>query len=999
MDRQRSVGTQSGRTHAMRRYWMVVPCVLVVPIVLAAACTAGSTQRPPVPAGATSARADQSITIDGRSVGRRFDGVGGVSAGGSSRLLFDYPEPERSDILDYMFTPSYGAALQILKVEIGGDVNGTVGSEASHMRERGEVNCDRGYEWWLMKEARKRNPAIKLAGLQWGAPGWLDGGIWSPDNVTYHIKWLDCARQHGLKIDYMGGWNESGFNPAWFVMFDRALKAAYPDVQLIASDNAHTSHWNVVPAMLRDPAFNAATDIVGVHGPGGSRTDPDYVQVESDDAARNLGKPLWASELSSLAHDVGAAPLARVFNRSYIDARITGQMIWTPVSAWYPTLPIADTGPIVAEWPWSGYYDVGRSVWSLAHTTQFTEPGWHYLDTGSRRLESGATMVTLASPQGQDYTIVIEAMDVRVATTVAIQLMNLPAQALQLWVTDLASDDRADHFRHAATITPEGGLFRLELAPHHLYTISTKSSAGKGGARPTATVSAQLAVPFREDFEKLAATRLARFFSDVNGAFETAPCGGGRPGMCYRQAVARQPVEWHGPDMPPTTIAGDPRWWGDYRVSSDVLLESPGHVELLAHVDGVGGDEWVSGYHLRIAHDGAWRLYSEDIAGAEVALAAGRVPFGVGRWHNLALHFQGSEVRVLIDGTQTASVRDDRHRVGQIGLRTGRWIRAQFDNVQVTPTGAWPRFVPHAEITATATSAHATNAYGYTYPASAAIDDRPETYWRSEWEPPAPLPQAITLDLGTVRDVRALTYRPRISGHWAARYPGNAISRYVIALSTDGRDFAPVAAGSWRSSVAATRIATLDGEHRARYVRLEAMGHGLDCDASVTAGEINISTTPIADPSPDVPAIPAQFDSLVPRAQMTAVGTGGLAGHEPARAIDGDCATHWEPEPGQRPPRVITLDLGRSYDVSGLAYVPRQDEPLKGAITRYVVHVSSDGQTFTRVVGGDWANTPDRKYATWTPRAARYVRLDATGTAGAAGDPVAAGELHIGHGR
>ncbi len=48
------------------------------------------------------------------------------SAGASSRLLIDYDEPYRSQILDYLFKPNFGAALQILKVEIGGDTWSTV---------------------------------------------------------------------------------------------------------------------------------------------------------------------------------------------------------------------------------------------------------------------------------------------------------------------------------------------------------------------------------------------------------------------------------------------------------------------------------------------------------------------------------------------------------------------------------------------------------------------------------------------------------------------------------------------------------------------------------------------------------------------------------------------------------------------------------------------------------------------------------------------------------
>jgi len=49
--------------------------------------------------------AGQTIVIDGESKGRIFDGVGAISGGGgNSRLLIDYPEPYRSQILDYLFS-------------------------------------------------------------------------------------------------------------------------------------------------------------------------------------------------------------------------------------------------------------------------------------------------------------------------------------------------------------------------------------------------------------------------------------------------------------------------------------------------------------------------------------------------------------------------------------------------------------------------------------------------------------------------------------------------------------------------------------------------------------------------------------------------------------------------------------------------------------------------------------------------------------------------------
>src|SRR3954452_22660965 len=114
-------------------------------------------------AGPITAEAATTITVDGTHSGRTFDGIGAISGGGgNSRLLIDYPEPQRSDILDYLFKPGYGAGMQIMKVEIGGDTTSTPGAEPSHEPTRGSVNCDRGYEWWLMGQAKARNPNIKL---------------------------------------------------------------------------------------------------------------------------------------------------------------------------------------------------------------------------------------------------------------------------------------------------------------------------------------------------------------------------------------------------------------------------------------------------------------------------------------------------------------------------------------------------------------------------------------------------------------------------------------------------------------------------------------------------------------------------------------------------------------------------------------------------------------------------------------------------------------------
>ena len=51
----------------------------------------------------------QLIKVNLEIKGRTFEGIGALSAGASTRLLKDYKEPYRSQILDFLFKPKFGA--------------------------------------------------------------------------------------------------------------------------------------------------------------------------------------------------------------------------------------------------------------------------------------------------------------------------------------------------------------------------------------------------------------------------------------------------------------------------------------------------------------------------------------------------------------------------------------------------------------------------------------------------------------------------------------------------------------------------------------------------------------------------------------------------------------------------------------------------------------------------------------------------------------------------
>ena len=129
-------------------------------------------------------------------------------------MLIDYPEPQRSQVLDFLFKPQFGASLQHLKVEIGGDAQISCGAEASGQRTANATpDWAVGYEGWLMAEAKKRNPDIPLLGLVYAWPSWVNPSGSSPfespateaNAAAYMTGWVRGMRDtYNVSIDWVG---------------------------------------------------------------------------------------------------------------------------------------------------------------------------------------------------------------------------------------------------------------------------------------------------------------------------------------------------------------------------------------------------------------------------------------------------------------------------------------------------------------------------------------------------------------------------------------------------------------------------------------------------------------------------------------------------------------------------------------------------------------------------------------------------------------------------
>jgi O-glycosyl hydrolase len=674
----------SCRGGAVRRVVTALPARRRGALVLAGVVLTATAAAVVAPAPAQAATA---ITINGASGGRVFDGVGAISGGGgNSRLLIDYPEPQRGQILDYLFKPGYGAAVQILKIEIGGDTNSTSGAEPSHEHTRGAVNCTRGYEWWLAAQAKTRNPGIKLYGLAWGAPGWIGGGnFWSTDMINYLFDWLGCAASHGLTIDYLGGWNEKGSNVTWYENLRSTLDSrGYGNVKIVASDNFG---WGDADTALRDPAFARAVSVFGSHYVCGYRSSQTNCPSSSNAVA--MGKPLWASENGSDDYNTGANALAKGINRGYLDGKMTAYINWPIIAAITPNIPWATMGVAVAPQPWSGYYSVGKNAWVMAQTTQFTAPGWQYLDASSGYLggnRANGSYVSLKSPNGSDYSTVIETMDATAAQTLTFTVTGgLSQGTAHVWSTNVRSTNPAEYFVHSADLTPAGGNYSLTVQPGYVYSITTTTGQGKGTA--TGPGQGTLALPYSDSFDGDPVAGEAMYLMDMQGAFEVATCGGGRSGRCVRQMSEQAPIYWTSQLAEPYALLGDVSWT-NYTVSSDVMLERSGYAELIGRASAYPHEfpGNLDAYYFRVSETGSWSILSNSTSGTVRTLASGSVSaLGTGRWHTLALTFSGSTITATIDGTAVASTNDATWRAGQVGYGTGQGVTAQFDNLTVTP--------------------------------------------------------------------------------------------------------------------------------------------------------------------------------------------------------------------------------------------------------------------------------------------------------------------------
>ncbi|MBQ0981662.1 discoidin domain-containing protein [Micromonospora sp. M61] len=159
---------------------------------------------------------------------------------------------------------------------------------------------------------------------------------------------------------------------------------------------------------------------------------------------------------------------------------------------------------------------------------------------------------------------------------------------------------------------------------------------------------------------------------------------------------------------------------------------------------------------------------------------------------------------------------------------------------------------------------------------------------------------------------------------------------------------------------------------------------------------IDGAVLPVAGTSTPPPPIPRDGWRLVYADSEETSAENGAA----TNAFDGNPATFWHTAWSSTAaplPHEIQIDLGATYRMDGLRYLPRQDGGVNGRIGRYEVYVSDSPSNWgTPVASGTFADTSTQKVVPFGAfRSGRYVRLRALSEAGARGPWTTMADLAI----
>ncbi|MFE1547799.1 ricin-type beta-trefoil lectin domain protein [Streptomyces sp. NPDC058718] len=377
--------------------------------------TRGLAPQTPIAFGPAGGSANRTITVDENTTYQQFEGGGASITDTTAHLLRGgaISTATRDEVMRKLFSPTDGIGLSFVRNPIG----------ASDLSRPGNVSLDdtccdlndfgsNGYDTdvrLLTVQAKQLNPAMRLKGVPWSAPGWMkDNGRmdqmgwlkWEyyPLYAQYLVKYIQSYQAAGVRVDYLSVQNEPNccqagnptamnypgmsWNPSGLAEFTKnhvypAFRAAGITTKVLVHDWNYGDYANFGSGVLNDAGVRNDPLFGGIawHGYAGdpavgSQVHDQYPTVKQFSTEHSGGTWVGNQHNEDLKDIVG---YARNWSSSLTKWSLALNQDMGPHNGGCGTC----TGLITVQegGPRAGQVDYTVEYYTTGHLTKFVRPG------------------------------------------------------------------------------------------------------------------------------------------------------------------------------------------------------------------------------------------------------------------------------------------------------------------------------------------------------------------------------------------------------------------------------------------------------------------------------------------------------------------------------------------------------------------------------------------------------------------------------------------------
>lgn len=404
--------------------------------------TRGLAPQAPTAFGPAGGGASHTIAVDEATTYQQFEGGGASLTDTTAHLLRGgaVSAATRDEVMRKLFSPTDGIGLSFVRNPIG----------ASDLSRPGNVSLDdtccdlsdfgaNGYDAnvrLLTVQAKQLNPALRVKGVPWSAPGWMKDngrmdqmgrlkGEYYPLYAQYLVKYVQSYQAAGIKVDYLSVQNEPNccraadptamdypgmsWNPSDLVEFTKnhvypAFRAAGITTKVLVHDWNYGDYANFGAAVLADAGVRNDPLFGGIawHGYAGdpavgSQVHTQYPSVRQFGTEHSGGTWIANQHDEDLKDIVG---FARNWSGSLVKWSLAVNQDMGPHNGGCGTC----TGLITVQegGARAGQVDYTIEYYTTGHLTKFVRPGAYRIASTD---DAGLPNVAWRNPDGSEALI------------------------------------------------------------------------------------------------------------------------------------------------------------------------------------------------------------------------------------------------------------------------------------------------------------------------------------------------------------------------------------------------------------------------------------------------------------------------------------------------------------------------------------------------------------------------------------------------------------------